>query len=429
MSTDLVWNGKHEFLVVGTRRHEDTLRVTASHQKLEREIELVLPTLCITYADMAFINAIGGPQSNYPDSIAYGPSHFDPPVVLTGPDVERYTWIRGAHRVIIGPAETVIAWLPRRELVIPRLRIDTQKPATARLVVQGVSVPPGQEVTVFVRQFADGRLTGDISVAKRHPDWKPPQEPRTYDLWARLKDGVRHVPMGKVPLKVWRWDDDAGGPGGPGGVAQASTYTTDEHGTIHDATREPNHLEVVTLDQPGWKMVPRCFRPLPAQPVRLALTAWPLKPSEVEYLVGKADTWSTLAQRAGHPESVLRENNGKKAGDEAPVGSKIRLPCWAAMHHGEAGESDDTTAKAYGFRDAAELAARNGKKDLREFAGSIPLPGWSFFHARKGERLEDLDAQFGLPEGSSRTTGRVHRPRAGGLYPGEIVAVPVGGKG
>jgi hypothetical protein len=124
----ITWQGSHNFKLNGCAVHEDTLRVKSNYQKSERNLTLTLPTLCITYADMKFQNQIGGEQKLYPDSAAYGPVYFDPPVVINGEkEVERLTYIRGAERLEIGPKETKIEFHAWNELVIPRLRLSKEK--------------------------------------------------------------------------------------------------------------------------------------------------------------------------------------------------------------------------------------------------------------------------------------------------------------
>ena len=84
-SNPIVWHGQQEFWLAGTDHHEDTLRIESNYSQAQAEhtLRLTLPTLCITYANMQFTNAIGGKQENYPSSSKYGPIFFDPPVVIT----------------------------------------------------------------------------------------------------------------------------------------------------------------------------------------------------------------------------------------------------------------------------------------------------------------------------------------------------------
>ena len=80
----VTWKGSQAFRLTASGLHEDTLRIVPNYRGQEMLLQLRLPTLCITYADMRFQNAVGGEQENYPASRAYGPAHFDPPVEITG---------------------------------------------------------------------------------------------------------------------------------------------------------------------------------------------------------------------------------------------------------------------------------------------------------------------------------------------------------
>ena len=104
------WKGKQAFYIVGTKHDDDTIRIAGTGMK-QVLLCLILPTLCITYADMKFANSIGGIQEDYPDSKVYGPKYFQPEVVLSGErEIEKFTWIRHAEKVTIGPRETKVEW-------------------------------------------------------------------------------------------------------------------------------------------------------------------------------------------------------------------------------------------------------------------------------------------------------------------------------
>ena len=207
-----VWEGKHPFSIYGTDRHEDTLRVASEHLTTETPLSLTLPTLCITYADLRFANAIGGVQENYPASAAYGPTFFDPPVEILGEEeVERLTWIRGAHRGVIGAKETVVEWYPWRKLVIPRLRIGTKEAARVYLAVQNAPIAVDEPLAINIEQVADGRYMGGIRVEKRHPDWHPPEPQKDYALYVRVLHGVTHEPLPETRVNVLRWDPKVAG--------------------------------------------------------------------------------------------------------------------------------------------------------------------------------------------------------------------------
>ena len=67
-----VRNGQQKFSIVGTECENDTLLIESTIKQAEQPLRLTLPTLCITYADMAFSNAVGGQQVPFPDSESYG---------------------------------------------------------------------------------------------------------------------------------------------------------------------------------------------------------------------------------------------------------------------------------------------------------------------------------------------------------------------
>jgi hypothetical protein len=56
MPTSYVYSGSQTFKLVGSGRHEDTLRIESNSTEKERSLKLMLPTLCITYASMEFAN-------------------------------------------------------------------------------------------------------------------------------------------------------------------------------------------------------------------------------------------------------------------------------------------------------------------------------------------------------------------------------------
>lgn len=387
MSDPITWTGKHEFLISGTERHEDTLRVRCRDQKQEWPLRLHLPTLCITYADMKFANAIGGRQEAYPDSTRYGPAFFDPPVEINGrQEVERLTWIRGAERVVIGRDETVVEFRAFRDLVVPRLRIRPDTPAAARLAAHNVLVRADREFAVDVSQLADGRPLGGISVRKRHPDYRPPDDrERPWSLWIKVIDGITGRPIPKARLRWLRWPES-----GSEAPAEVDAPYTDEHGVYAAAGQPPGHKEALSLDAPGWRALPRCLRPLPGQPVHMVMRAWPLRRATVRLADG------------------------------------TRLTCFHATYRMEPGDTFDWVAKTFGFRGAADLAEANGVRDLAVVSGDIALPGWYYLHAGAGDRLAGFDKRFGLRRGSARTVGRVHHPDPGAALPGEVIALPLG---
>ena len=78
MPTSYTYSGNQVFKLVGSGRHEDTIRIESNSTEKERSLQLILPTLCITYANMEFANKIGGEQKNFPYSTSYGPIFLNP---------------------------------------------------------------------------------------------------------------------------------------------------------------------------------------------------------------------------------------------------------------------------------------------------------------------------------------------------------------
>ena len=64
-TSNTIWKGEYAFRISGSGLHEDTLRIKSSYRKQEEMLKLVLPTLCITYADAKFQDSIGGEQENF----------------------------------------------------------------------------------------------------------------------------------------------------------------------------------------------------------------------------------------------------------------------------------------------------------------------------------------------------------------------------
>ena len=273
MPSPITWTGEQVVRIVGTGLHEDTLRIRPSGLKQrENRYRLRLPTLCITYADLKFANAIGGEQERWPASAAYGPQFFDPPVVIGPADIERLTWIRGADRVTIGPKETEIEWFAFRELVVPRLRLSLTDPVEAAVEIINSVIDVGEELRLDLAQYANGRLIGGVQVAKRHPDWKPPEEPPFYKLWIRVVDADRQQPFSDARLVLSHWDGKQFTP--------LETPSTDAHGSVVRDERKPGELEAVTLAMDGWWAVPRVWRALPGQQLNVLLEAVRLEPAK-----------------------------------------------------------------------------------------------------------------------------------------------------
>jgi hypothetical protein len=427
MPAAYLFTGSQEFHIVGSGRHEDTLRVESNSREKERPFRLVLPTLCITYAKMEFANRIGGQQANYPASRSYGPAFFDPPVVINGAaEIEKLTWIRGADRVVIGPAETEIFWRPWRKLVVPRLRVERDKPATGVVKLENTPIPAGTELVVTIKQYSDGRHTGGARIAKRHPDWKPPEIEKAYDLWVRVTNGVTLRPMPEVLVRVFRWDPRLRTPYGTGGFRLTDRIRTDGWGAVRAPGRPADEIEAVSAGVPGAWTRARCFRPLPGQNVRMQVRAWPLLETSVAYTWRPADDLRSVAALTGLSPSVLLKRLGLARESDLKAGLRVKLPCWAACVWLEPGETLPQLAKtfAYGSVEALVKANGTGTAEELEAGGKVLLPGWNFFYARKGDALPEIDRQFELPRNSARLAGKVYRPEPRLPLEGEVIAVP-----
>ncbi len=391
MATPIVWKGEQAFRVVGTGLHEDTLRIRSNYDKREDVYRLRLPTLCITYADMKFVNGIGGRQLRWPDSAAYGPKYFDPPIEITGgAEVERLTWIRGAHRVVIGPKETEIEWRAFQALVIPRLRISEKEPIEALLQVDNAVVEVEPPLLIDIAQYADGRQIGGVRVVKRHPYWhEPSQEQPNYRLWVRVVNFESRQPLVEAKLVLFRWKGETPSVGGSRGeFTPLEVAWTDGTGSVVRDPRPADVLEAVTLAMEGWRATAKVWRAQANEPVSLLMTAIRLK-------------------SAKYPKRV--------------PGATRRI--YAAVYNLDVGDTLEWLAKAFRYKDIAELADMN-RIAAHRFGGRIPLPGWYFVHAQPGDTLNRIAEAFKLKRGWPRTTGRHYRPKASVLLEHEIVAIP-----
>jgi hypothetical protein len=426
-SDDYTWTGKQAFRLTASGLKEDTLRIMPKSRKMEAMFTLVLPTLTITYADMKFQNAVGGLQANYPASQAYGPAYFDPPVEIYGDEeIQRLTYIRGAQRVVIGPRETEIEFPAWKDLVIPRLRLDEKKPAEAVFSAKHVQVPIDEPLSVLVMQFADGRHIGGVNIQARHPDYKPPEIKEQYDLYVRVLDAQAMEPLPEMRVDIWHWEAVLKGPAGSGSFRLADHHWTAGDGGITALGRPSGELEAVLACRPGWRVTPRCFRPLAGQTVQITLRAWPMQPSVMRYVWQSGNTLEGMAELCGHnSEDILQINRLRDAAELKP-GLRISLPCYAGALRLDPWDTPEKVAERFRFEDRKALAKANGLGDLAEYDGTLDLqlPSWHFFHARASDTLQRLDQTFNLPAGACVAAGRAFRPHRGLLYAGEVVGVP-----
>lgn len=214
MTEPFIWSGEQEILVTGTKDHEDTLRIQYTGPIQKDPLYLVLPTLCITYADMKFANAIGGQQQDYPRSAVYGSDFFDPPVEIRGAkQVQQHTWIRGASAVTIGPKETTVEYYGHSEVVIPRLRVAPGHTISVRVAARHMVIPPGEESVVDITQWADGRPLGGNAIHKRHPDFQPADRAKQpWSLWVKVINGKTREPVPAAQLHWTQWVAHTRGP-------------------------------------------------------------------------------------------------------------------------------------------------------------------------------------------------------------------------
>ena len=427
MPTTYTWGGSHTFRLNGAAVHEDTLRIRSHDRKQERMFKLVLPTLCITYAEMKFQNKIGGEQKNYPDSQSYGPLYFDPPVVINGEsEIERFTYIRGAKKVTIGPRETIVEFPSWKELVIPRLRIDKKKPLDGFVHIPNTPIVVSEPLRIDVRQFADGRHIGGIRIEKRHPDWKPPQIAQTYEGWIHVLDGLSGKPLPKMRVDILHWDGKVKTPYGMGGFRLDESRFTDEAGTITFKERPSGELEAFVVRAAGRRSVARCLRPLPGQRLRLHLRSWPLLRDLRPYLWQSQDSLEAMVNLCGCSPAEFLEVNHLARGDRIEPGSRVILPCWAAIYRLEPWDTLDGLAKSFRFKTVEALAEANraDPQKMASVAMDIKLPGWHFVYAREGDTLDSLDKLFQLPKGSVITVGRCYHAWDRLPFVGEVIAVP-----
>jgi hypothetical protein len=423
----ITWKGEYTFRLNGSGFHEDTLRIKSTHRKEEEMLKLFLPTLCITYADVKFQDSIGGSQENFPASQAYGPVYFDPPIEILGEeDIEEYTYIRGAHRVEIGPDRTTIEFSSWKGLVIPRLRLDQKEAVEAALHVPDTHISVDEPLQITALQYADGRHIGGVRLEKRHPDWSPPERKEVYSLWIRVIDGISLQTLPEVMVDILHWDPKASTPLGTGGFRHADRIHTDGHGCIQVSERPSGELEAYVVRHPDSRAVVRCLRPLAGQNVRLHMRVWPMKRDTMRIAWPRGGKLDLVARRTGVTVTDIVNLNRLRDSSVLKAGTRITLPCYVATYYMEPWDTLDWVGQTFGYRDASGLAEANGLKNVKDLDGGagIRLPDWRFYYAQENDTLDEFDAIFGLPEGSSITVGRVFHPDPRLPYAGETVAVP-----
>ncbi len=421
------WTGSQTVRMNASGLKEDTLRVSTETLNQKVHFTLVLPTLCITYADMKFQNAVGGLQASYPASTRYGPDYFDPPVEINGEaEIERLTYIRGASRVVIGPNETRIEFPSWKELVIPRMRLDTEKVAEATLSAANVPVQIDEPFVVLLRQYADGRHVGGGSMEVRHPDYRPPQIKPLYNAWVRLLDGLDLKPLVKQPVGIWRWYPHEHGPFGSGVFRLNEKHWTASNGGVEFLNRPAEVWEAVVPEMPGWRAAPRAYLPLAGQPLQMTQRAWKMQPARRPFTWQDSLNLDEMGERCGTDGQAILALNRLHSPGDLRGGMNIILPCFAAALRPGARETIQALAKRFRIEEK-ELTEANHLHKLSDYNGSFDLllPGWNFFHAHPSDTLPAFDKMFSLPPGSCIPVERVFRPHPGLLYAWEVVGVPI----
>ncbi len=424
-SDAVTWKGEHIFYINGTGHEDDTLRVRANRAETKKPLSLILPTLCITYADMKFANKIGGIQKAYPESIPYGEKYFKPSVTLSGEkEIERFTWIRGAESVTIGTKRTIISWPSWKTLVIPKLRIRAGEKAEARVNVPEIHLTVDQPFEAKTMQFADGRHIGGVQLVKRHPDWKPVPVDEKYDLWVRIIDGKSRRAIQKAHVTVWDWktEDD----GTHGAFTPAVNLYTDEMGIAQAEGLDCSDKQLLTVEAKQWKNQAHRFRPFPGQKIKRTFKMQPLKHRTTLYQWDRKDTLKTLAHLSSTAKPALLRMNRFKTAREIPIGQQINLPCFQAAYTIEPRDTLERIAEYFCYHSTHELAAANNiTSPPRIFTDQeLILPGWRFFIAPAAELFEEFDDRFGIPRGWTRPAMRTLHDIPSQAYEREMIAVP-----
>ncbi len=415
------WKGKHVFFIAGTDHDDDTIRIPAGHRKDEIQYKLFLPTLCLTYADMKFANDIGGVQLEYPDSKIYGPKYFDPAVELTGEkEIEKFTWIRGAERVIIGPKETIIEWWGWHDLVIPKLRIRAKEKVRTLLRLSEVRIAINETFVATVRQYADGRHVGGIQVMKRHPDWSPDPEFENYDLFIRVIDGKTRRAIPEVRIKIFTCENEKEG------FIHEATYYTNKMGVVDVMNLPCSDKKLITVFQSPYLTQTWRFRPLAGQQVKKFFRLWKSQEMEVSYVWRLQNSLKSISEMSASSKVELLRMNKLRSEKELIPGKEIKLSCFEGVYHVIAGESIMDISKYFCYTNVAELAGANDLSiPIKLYPDQeIRLPGWLFFSAQHNELFEKIDEQFCLPSGWSRPAQRTLHDDSTRAYENEIIAVP-----
>lgn len=418
---DIRWEGKHTFYISGTDHEDDTIRVPSSYRKDEVLHKLILPTLCITYADMKFANDIGGVQADYPDSMVYGERYFDPPIALNGEEeIEKFTWIRGAEKVTIGPKETIIEWWGWKDLVIPKLRIRPKEKVKSLMSISDVIITPSQPFRLSVQQYADGRHVGGIQVNKRHPSWEPKEEPDNYDLFIRVIDGKtrRAIPEAKVILRTWDEDKE--------GFVKEAEFWTNGMGIVDVKDLPCSNKKLIIVEHSQYMAQTWRFRPLPGQKVRRVFRLWKSKERKIPYVWRLQDSLKTISDLSKSRKTEILRMNRLKSERELRPGREIQITGYEAVYHVNPRDTLERLAEYFCYDSVEELAEANElAKPYKLYEDQeLKLPGWVFFKAKDILLFEKIDEQFRVPIGWTRPAHRVLHDDPTRAYKDELIAVP-----
>ena len=415
------WKGEHTFYISGTDHEDDTIRIPSTYRKDEILHKLILPTLCITYADMKFANDIGGVQADFPDSKVYGNKYFDPPVELNGEEeIEKFTWIRGAKKVTIGPKVTVIEWWGFHDLVIPKLRIRPKEKVGAKIRIPEVNITVSQPFVAKVLQYADGRHVGGIEVTKRHPMWKEEAKPEVYDLFIRVIEGEKRCAIPELEIKLYTWDKQKKW------FVLESTFFTNGMGVVDVNGLPCSDKKLIVIAQAPWVTQTWRFRPLSGQKVKRSFRLWCASREIIPYVWRKQDTLRDIAVLTGSSKVEILKMNRLRSSNELAPGKVIEIPCFEAIYHVKQRDTFERIVDYFCYQNVEEIAKVNGlAKPYRLHEDQeLRLPGWFFLQARSDELFERIDEQFGVPGGWTRPVQRVLHDDPARAYENEFIAVP-----
>ncbi len=409
------------FFITGVGDEDDTIRIDGGQRKTEKLLKLVLPSLCITFADMQFANQIGGVQNKYPDSKEYGPEYFDPPKVLEGEkEIRKFTLIRGAKRVTIGPRETVIEFESYRTLVVPQLQIKKKERAEASVRVPEIEISVNQPFNAKIMQFADGRHVGGVQFQKAHPDWKPTPIDERYDLWVRVIDEVDRRALSEVKVILSSWNEEQGA------FVEEANWYTNKMGIVEQKNLPCSDKKLLSIERPPYLTQTWRFRPLPGQKVKRTFKLWQNKNVTFPYVWKVGDTIKAIATLTRTPAATILRMNKVRSPDQIKTGQTINIPAFEPTYRVEARDTLRSLTARFCYNNVEELAKANHlTKPYKIYRGQrLLLPGWRFFVARSADEFDKLDGEFSIPKGWIRSVRRTHHDKPNRIFRNELIAIP-----